>query len=320
MKFHRISKPLTALALCALLATAYYVTATPSFAADTKKVAAKKTQDEAKDEAQTKTAATDDKKAADGEEESDIAEGEDDILSDDIMPPMATASKTEVPMDLPSPNDSKIAPDVKRMRTVDLDTVGSSDAYTESDVAGPNGTPYVEPVGETHPTLNLTPDKSIIVRLDRPAASVLVGNDAHVNVLIDTPTTLVVIPRMPGASYFTVLDQERRIVMKRHVIVGPGGQYVRVRRSCANTSSSACQHTSTFYCPDGMCHPIETQQRPGSAPQQSQASVGGASAPGTMSSDGADGSDYSGEAPAMPEWPFIPIPIPFPGFGADTTD
>ena len=170
MKFHRISKPLTALALCALLATAYYVTATPSFAADTKKVAEKKAKDEVKDEAQTETAATGDKTAAESEEEADVAEGEDDILSDDIMPPMATASKTEVPMDLPSPNDSKIAPDVKRMRTVDLDAVGSSDAYTESGLTVPDGTPYVEPVGETHPTLNLTPDKSIIVRLDRPAA------------------------------------------------------------------------------------------------------------------------------------------------------
>lgn len=320
MKFHRITKPLTALALCALLATAYNISVAPSFAADDKKVIAdSKDKDSAKEKKAAKAEA---KEAAKKEENKDepadtAAAGEDETpatdetASDDIMPPMATASKTEIPADLPTPNDSKLAPDVKRMRTVDLGEAGSSDAFvpTEREIVS-----YVEPVGDTHPTLNLTPDKSIIVRLDRPAASVLVGNDAHVNVMIDTPTTLVVIPRMPGAGYFTVLDEERRIIMKRHVIVGPAGQYVRVRRSCASNSST-CQHTSTFYCPDGMCHPVETQQRPGSPPQQSQASSGGGGG-GMMGSTSSEDADFSNqEFPTFPDFPFIPIPFPIPGFG-----
>ena len=334
MKFHRITKPLTALALCALLATAYNISVAPSFAADDKKVVAD-TKD--KDSAKEKKAAKEDakeaakKEAAKKEEKKDepadtaaateVAPGEDESAAadDDIMPPMATASKTDIPADLPSPNDSKIAPDIKRMRTVDLGEAGSSDAFMPAEgMVGADGVPYVEPVGETHPTLNLTPDKSIIVRLDRPAASVLVGNDAHVNVMIDTPTTLVVIPRMPGASYFTVLDQERRILMKRHVIVGSAGQYVRVRRSCGSNSSSACQHTSTFYCPEGMCHPIETQQRPGSPPEQTQASTNGGGGGNIMGSTSSDGAETTTEGmPTMPSFPFIPIPFPIPGYGGE---
>ena len=330
MKFHRITKPLTALALCALLATAYNITVAPSFAADDKPAVAdtkdkdsakekKAAKEEAKKAAKEAAAKKEEKKdePADTAAASEVVPGEDESAAadDDVMPPMATASKTDIPADLPSPNDSKLAPDIKRMRTVDLGEAGSSDAVVSMDgMVGEEGVPYVEPVGETHPTLNLTPDKSIIVRLDRPAASVLVGNDAHVNVMIDTPTTLVIIPRMPGASYFTVLDQERRILMKRHVIVGSAGQYVRVRRSCG-TNSSTCQHTSTFYCPEGMCHPIETQQRPGNPPEQTQASTTGGG--NIMGSTSSDGSETIPEMPSMPNFPFIPIPFPIPGYGGE---
>ena len=322
MKFHRITKPLTALALCALLATAYNITVAPDVAAADKKVVAdKKDKDSDAEEKSAKEDKKDDKKEEPVADETAAADAPADgeaAADDDVMPPMATASKTDIPADLPSPNDSKIAPDIKRMRTVDLGESGSSDAFVPMDgLMGDDGVPYVEPVGETHPTLNLTPDKSIIVRLDRPAASVLVGNDAHVNVMIDTPTTLVVIPRMPGASYFTVLDQERRILMKRHVIVGSAGQYVRVRRSCGNSSASTCQHTSTFYCPEGMCHPIETQQRPGSPPEQTQASTGGGSS-AIMGSTSSEGAETTTEGmPTMPAFPFIPIPFPIPGYGGE---
>ena len=320
MKFHRITKPLTALALCALLATAYHVTAAPSYAADSKKAAAETAKDAAKEKAKEDSQSEPADTAAatpDGENTGEAADaGAEAAADDDIMPPMATASKTEIPADLPSANDSKLAPDIKRMRTVDLGVSGSSDAYVPAgDAAGGETVPYVEPVGETHPVLNLTPDKSVIVRLDRPAGSVLVGNSAHVNVMIDTPTTLVVIPRMPGASYFTVLDEERRVLMKRHVVVGPAGQYVRVRRSCGNSNN--CQHTSTFYCPDGMCHPIETQQRPGNPPEQLQAS-GARDIMGTTTSEGGEGeaTPFNTEGGnGGPAFNFLTIPLPNFGFG-----
>lgn len=113
--------------------------------------------------------------------------------------------------------------------------------------------------GETHPTLKLTPDKSELVRLDREAASVMVGNPTQIAVMLDSPRLAVVIPRAPGATYFTVLDKDGNVIMQRHVIVAsPKKNYVRVRRSCANAGQGTdCQPTSVYFCPD-MCHEVST--------------------------------------------------------------
>lgn len=107
----------------------------------------------------------------------------------------------------------------------------------------------------THPILRLTQDKSEMVKLDKEAASVIVGNPNHVSVLLDTPDTLVVVPRAAGASHFTVLGKDGSILMQRHVIVGgPKEKYVRIRRSCGPNDTD-CQPTSVYFCPD-MCHEV----------------------------------------------------------------
>jgi hypothetical protein len=113
--------------------------------------------------------------------------------------------------------------------------------------------------GETHPALKMTPDKSELVRLDREAASVVVGNPTQISVMLDAPRLAVVIPRAPGATYFTVLDKDGNVIMQRHVIVAaPKKNYVRVRRSCSNAAAgSDCQPTSVYFCPD-MCHEVST--------------------------------------------------------------
>lgn len=110
---------------------------------------------------------------------------------------------------------------------------------------------------ETHPTLNLSPDKSELVPLDREASSVIIGNPAHIGVLLDTPRLAVVIPRASGATYFTVLDKDGKVIMQRHAVVAaPKKNYVRVRRSCGNVpDGTPCQPTSVYFCPD-MCHEI----------------------------------------------------------------
>jgi hypothetical protein len=87
----------------------------------------------------------------------------------------------------------------------------------------------------------------------------MVGNPAQIAVMLDSPRLAVVIPRAPGATYFTVLDKDGNVIMQRHVIVAsPKKNYVRVRRSCANAASgSDCQPTSVYFCPD-MCHEVST--------------------------------------------------------------
>lgn len=114
----------------------------------------------------------------------------------------------------------------------------------------------------THPVLRLTPDKSELVRLDEDAASVIVGNPLHASVLAESPRLLVVVPKAAGATYFTVLGENGKVLMQRHVIVAsPKEDYVRVRKTCMATNgaeASDCVPTDVYYCPD-MCHNIDTE-------------------------------------------------------------
>lgn len=123
--------------------------------------------------------------------------------------------------------------------------------------AATQATPELSPEDATHPPVRLTPDKSEIIRLDREARSIIVGNPAHLSVLMDSTKTLILVPQAPGATYFSVLDKSGKTIMQRHVIVAsPKEDYVRVRRSCANAPAGTCQGTSVYYCPD-MCHQIQ---------------------------------------------------------------
>lgn len=106
----------------------------------------------------------------------------------------------------------------------------------------------------THEAIKLTPDKSEIIKLDRPAATVIVGNPNHVSVLAESSNTLILVAKAPGATHFAALDNQGNVIMARHIIVAsPQKKYIRIRRSCATTEN--CQPTQVYYCPD-MCHEI----------------------------------------------------------------
>lgn len=127
-----------------------------------------------------------------------------------------------------------------------LDMPSVSDDKSQGDFTG------------TYPNLRMTQDKSEMIKLNQEAASVIVGNPNHISVLLDTPDTLVVVPRAAGASHFTVMGKDGTILMQRHVIVGaPKEKYVRIRRSCnAATGGANCQAMSTYFCPDS-CHEVQ---------------------------------------------------------------
>ena len=141
----------------------------------------------------------------------------------------------------------------------------------------------------THAPLNLTPDKSELLRLDRDAISVVIGNPAHINVLLDTPRVVVVVPRQPGATHFTILDQNGDVIMQRHAIVAPPSEdYVRVRRSCANAAEGEnCHDTSVYYCPD-TCHEIQVMQPEGESSSPSTADIPAATPAGPTPTGGAE--------------------------------
>ena len=103
--------------------------------------------------------------------------------------------------------------------------------------------------------LRITPDKSELIRFEEEIGSIIIGNPLHINAVADSSKTLVIIPRTPGATHFTVLNKDGEVLLKRHVIVAsPEEEYIRVKRVCAGGNIN-CQETSVFYCPD-MCHEI----------------------------------------------------------------
>ncbi len=138
------------------------------------------------------------------------------------------------------------------------------------------------PEDTTHPILRLTPDKSELIRLEEESASIIIGNPLHINVIADSSKLLVIIPRSPGATHFTVLGKKGQVIMQRHVIVAsPAKDYVRVKRTCAGNED--CQPTSVFYCPD-MCHPIGIEDQ-GSSKTDNADGGGGSSSDSSKSSD-----------------------------------
>ncbi|MCE9508448.1 MAG: pilus assembly protein N-terminal domain-containing protein [Alphaproteobacteria bacterium] len=111
--------------------------------------------------------------------------------------------------------------------------------------------------------LRLTPNKNKIIRLDQDAASVVVNNPKHASVMLDSPRLIIIMPRLPGTTSFTVLNSAGETILQKDVIVtNVQPQYVRVRRVCASGDTS-CTPAAYYYCPDG-CYEV-TPVAPGAA-------------------------------------------------------
>lgn len=107
---------------------------------------------------------------------------------------------------------------------------------------------------ETHPPLRLTPDRSEILTVEEEVERVIIGNDVHLNILLDSSKRLIMVPRAPGATHFTLLGKDGKILMQRHAIIaGPKEQYVRVRHPCRGEGE--CMPIRVYYCP-GLCHEV----------------------------------------------------------------
>lgn len=148
----------------------------------------------------------------------------------DVMPPLGTKTLMKAPL------------------TADKNISSGNNPETAQEYT-------VAPGEETHPPVRLTPDRTEMVPLDDDASNIIIGNPAHVNILLSNSRTLLLAPRQPGATQFTILNAKGKVVMRRHVIVsGPKENYVRIRRTCTG-AGSGCQPTTVYYCPD-ICHDV----------------------------------------------------------------
>lgn len=117
---------------------------------------------------------------------------------------------------------------------------------------------------ETHPPLRLTPERSLILNMDEEVDRVIIGSELNINIMMDTQKRLIVVPRAPGATHFTIMGKNGKVVMQRHAIVAsPKQKYVRIRESC-NFGSGGCMPVRMYYCP-GMCHEVAVVGEGGTA-------------------------------------------------------
>lgn len=167
----------------------------------------------------------------------------------EVAPVIETQGKAEIEAIAPAQAEPDTATDeMSAAPAPPIDVLPAKSAETKG--------VYFDVNAITHPQIDLTPDKSELVRLEGDAASIIIGNPAHLSIMAESSKLLVLVPRSAGATYFTVLNARGEVVMQRHVIVAsPKEKYIRVRRSCTGSSNEKCQETSVYYCPD-MCHQI----------------------------------------------------------------
>lgn len=129
------------------------------------------------------------------------------------------------------------------------------------DTASVSAKSAVAPAQATRSTprdaMKLTPDRTEVIRLESDAASVIVTNPAHAQVMLETPRLMLVMPRAPGTTSVFALDAEGEVILQRDIIVSATAKpYIRIRKACSS-DDAACASNSYYYCPDG-CYEVTT--------------------------------------------------------------
>lgn len=165
-------------------------------------------------------------------------------------------------------------------KPVVIDVMPSGPSSVDLDVPVQNAATDHVNTHPTHDDIYVTPDRSELIRLEKAASSIIVGNPAHLSVLADNSKTLVLVPKQPGTTFITILDKDSNVIMQRHVIVAAAKDknYLRVRNTCTNSESKECQTTQVYYCPDS-CHGIglASEDDEGSNSQEDTAQSGSGS-------------------------------------------
>lgn len=99
--------------------------------------------------------------------------------------------------------------------------------------------------------IRMTPEGPAVIQLDDDAASLIVGNPQHATAILENPRQIILIPQQPGATKIMALDHAGKAILSRHVLVGGGkAGFIRINRSCANSTAAGCQPVAMYYCPD----------------------------------------------------------------------
>ncbi len=116
--------------------------------------------------------------------------------------------------------------------------------------------------------IRLTPDRAKVLQLKKDAVTVVITNPAHAVAFLDSPRTLILMPRNPGTTSLVILDREGKALLERNIIVTAAQpKYVRIRRICAD-NARGCAPEAYYYCPDGCyaINPVTSDELPRSIP------------------------------------------------------
>lgn len=145
--------------------------------------------------------------------------------------------------------------------------IGKSDSQTRVHKPGENG--VTAGARSLDPdAIRLTPDRVKILKLKKDAVSVVVTNPAHAVALLDSPRTVILMPRTPGTTSLVILDRNGEALLERNIIVSAAqNKYVRIRRVCPD-NARGCAPEAYYYCPDGCfeINPVVSDELPQNVP------------------------------------------------------
>jgi hypothetical protein len=105
----------------------------------------------------------------------------------------------------------------------------------------------------------VTLDKAKILRLDRPAAVIILAKPEIADVVLESPRFLFLIGRQPGETSFTILDSARNEILAGVLAVVPEDErHISVIRHCSAKGGGNCAPEETLSCVAGRCTTVET--------------------------------------------------------------
>lgn len=124
-------------------------------------------------------------------------------------------------------------------------------------------------------------DQAMMVRLERPAAEIVIGNPSIADVAVQSSNTLVLTGKSFGETNLIVTDREGKVLVNRRVVVQePDGGFITVYRGASRETvhcSPNCEtplvigdHTAYF---DSIAKEVRVKQGIGQTSAEGQASA-----------------------------------------------
>jgi hypothetical protein len=101
--------------------------------------------------------------------------------------------------------------------------------------------------------------KTKILRLDRPAAVIILAKPEIADIVLESPRFLFMIGRQAGETSLTILDSGRNEILVGTLAVTPEDErHISIQRHCSAKGGGNCVPEETLNCINGRCTVVET--------------------------------------------------------------